>query len=90
MLAAHPVLCKVYIENSLELWPLVNWMDKTGLVYPFLTGVPLPILKERSNTRWMGLFPDQPYTSPGFPTGQGKKHQAVSHLLEMFMQQGWN
>lgn len=85
MLAAHSVLCTENIENSLELWPVANWLDKTGLVqslvYPLLLskrGQPQgeQVCSLISHARCLAFL-------------QAKvKHQAVSHLPKIFMQQG--
>lgn len=87
MLAAHPVLCIENIENSLELWPVANRLDKTGLVQSQV--YPLPTLQERSTTRWTGLFLISHAHCLAFLQAR-VKHRAVSHLPEIFMQQGCN
>ena len=85
VLAAHPVVCTENTENSLELWPVVNWPDKTGLVqllvYPFLF------------SKW-GQPQGEQVSSlishahcPAFLQAK-VKDQAVSHLPETFMRQG--
>lgn len=85
MLAAHPVLCKENIENSLELWPAANPLDKTGLVqllvFPFL-------LSKRGQLQGEQVCSLISHALC-LPFPQAKvKHQAVSHLPEIFMQQG--
>lgn len=86
MLAAHAVLCKENIENSLELWPVANRLDKIGLVpllmYPFL----LPKRGQPQGEQVCSLISH----ALCLALLQAKvKYQAVSHLPEILMQQGW-
>lgn len=67
MLAAHPVLLMKNSENSLELWRVANWPDKTGLVQSLVH--PFSLFK------WGQLQGEQVSSlidHAHFPTCQGK------------------
>lgn len=79
MLAAHPVLSKESIENSLELWPVANRLDKTGLVQLLVFLFPLSKRGQPQGEQVCSLI-SHALCLPFL-------HAKVSHLPEIFMQQ---